>query len=173
MWVERGAPAYGATMNVEQATHRVRAAAARVDEALEAVAAAKQALHREALKALVAVDGDEVQRDLVHRLYWDVPELPVKTLAAVIGSAARVRQLATPGPLLGACDVCGAEVRATSRSHLDRRFARCKPCEPKPRYDWGASAGDDWYPDAADREEPPEWWEVLDDCDNDELDPRG
>jgi hypothetical protein len=120
-------------MDIEHALSQVQAAHARVDESQEALAAAKQALQRTALQALLAVDGDDGrQRDLVRRLYWEVPAVPVNAIEVVVGSAARVRKLARPGPLVGACDVCGADVQATTRTQLAKGHARCPGCVPEP-----------------------------------------
>lgn len=157
-------------MDTEVLIEDVREAADVVDAALEAVEEARRALHRAALRALVAVDGDdERERQLVRTLYWDVPAVPVKTMEAVIGSAKQVRDLAAPGPLLGRCDGCEAEVFATSRTHRDTGPVRCKPCERKhrpaairPPHPWPP---DPWHEDAP-PPEPPDWDE-LDDAEDD------
>lgn len=146
-------------MGIEQTIAGVRAAATRVDEALEGVAAAKQALWHEALKALVRRDGDGWERDLVRRLYWDVPQLPVKTLEAAVGTAARVRELAGPGPVLGTCDDCDTELRATSRTQLASGSTCCTSCEQKRRKASRSPQAGDWDTDIPGPEIPPEWYE--------------
>jgi hypothetical protein len=124
-------------MDIDQAIDRIHAATAGLAHAQAAVEAAKQTLHREALRALIDADGDEAhQQALAHRLYWDVPELPVRTLEAVLGSGTAVRRIAGPGPVLGACSGCGAELRATSRSERASGAARCSPCDAAHQAEW-------------------------------------
>lgn len=121
-------------MDTEDALARIHAAAARVDQSLDAVTAAQQALQREALRALLAADGDEDrQRALVRALYWEVPALPVKTLEAAVGTAAQVREVAAPGPLVGPCQDCGQQQPATSRTQRAKRPWRCGACEEERR----------------------------------------
>lgn len=121
-------------MDTAQALTNVRAAADRLEAALAAVTTAQQDLQREALLALLAADGDhERQRAVVRALYWDVPALPVKTLEAAIGTARQVRELAAPGPLVGTCEGCGAEILATSRTQAAQGADRCGPCETERR----------------------------------------
>lgn len=121
-------------MDTPQALTNVRAAVDRLDEALAAVTTAQQDLQREALLALLAADGDhERQRAVVRALYWDVPALPVKTIEAAIGTARQVRELAAPGPLVGTCEGCGAEILATSRTQAAQGADRCGPCESEHR----------------------------------------
>jgi hypothetical protein len=115
-------------MDIEQAITGVHAAVARVDAAQEAVAAAKDILQREALRALVAAEDDDTTRELVRRLYWEVPELPTKTIEAVLGTRTRVFKLAGPGPVIGACDDCGTDIRATSRTHRNSGASVCEGC---------------------------------------------
>lgn len=154
-------------MDIDEAITQVRNAAAGVDEALAAVTAAKHALNRAALAALVAVDGDEEQeRALVRRLYWDVPELAVKSLEAVVGTAARVRELAGPGPRLGSCEDCGTELHATSRTQLAAGVTCCEPCQqqrrqppPPPAMEWPSAHRNGCCPDP-----PPAWYDELDDA---------
>jgi hypothetical protein len=120
-------------MNIDQALRNVQQARERVDESQEALAAARHALQRTALQALLSVDGDDDrQRELVRQLYWEVPDMPVNAIDVVVGGAGRVRKLAGPGPLLGACDVCGADVHAGSRTQLAHGHARCPGCVPEP-----------------------------------------
>lgn len=124
----------GIEESVETAVERVLAQVRRLHRAREEVAAAQTALQREALSVLVAGDGDvEYERELVRALYWRVPDLPVRTLEAIAGTATRVRQLAAPGPLLGECEECGEELRATSRSGLAHPSKHCPPCTRKLR----------------------------------------
>ncbi len=141
----------------------VRDAAERVDSCLQEVEDARRGLHRAALRALMAVDGDcEREQALVAALYWDIQTVPVKTLEAVIGSSAQVRALAGPGPLLGRCHDCDAPVRATSRTHLATGVERCQPCErqrrPRPGSTWQDGWGADLpAPDASPADVPPLW----------------
>lgn len=152
-------------MDIDEAITQVRNAAAGVDEALAAVTAAKHALNRAALAAFLAADGDEEhERALVRRLYWDVPEVAVKTLEAVVGSAARVRELAGPGPRLGSCEDCGTVLHATSRTQLAAGASRCEPCDkrrlesppPPPAMDWPRAHANGCCPDPL-PDPPPEW----------------
>lgn len=115
-------------MDIDDAIRTVRAAATALEEAHEQVAAAQQTLQRDALRAVIDADGDEEVRELVRRLYWEMPDLPVKTLEAVIGPARRVRELAAPGPALGPCADCGTELHATSRTNLAQGQDTCHPC---------------------------------------------
>lgn len=156
-------------MDIEHALTRVRTAAAQIDESLAAVTAARQALQREALRALMAFDGDdERHRDLVRALYWEVPALPAKTLEAVVGgTAAEMRALAAPGPLVGSCDGCGAELRATSRTQLAKPPDECPNCEKERRRREREHRQQGWYEDDHPAP-PPDWFMVLDD-DLDEL----
>ena len=149
-------------MDVQLAVSAVRAATARVEEALEGVAVAKQALQHAALKALVEVDGDATrERELIRLLYWDVPLLPVKTIEAAVGTAARVRELAGPGPVLATCEGCGAELRATSRTQLAAGLAQCRPCERRRQEAAIAQLGDPW-PGPPEDDIPAQWYEDLD-----------
>lgn len=152
-----------ADMDIDEAVDTVRSAAARVERALADVEAAKQTLQREALKALVGFDGDDGgEQVLISRLYWDVPELPVKTLEAAVGTLARVRQLAGPGPVVGRCDDCDLELRATSRTQLTSGATTCKPCEKKRREAADAERWRPWRDDVPDGPVPPDWYDGLD-----------
>jgi hypothetical protein len=159
-------------MDIEEAIAKVRAAAGCVDDALEAVADAKQDLQRAAIVALLEVEGGEdAERELVRRLYWEVRELPVKTLEAVVGPAGRVRELAGPGPALAPCPDCQVERLAASRTELASPPHRCKSCEqrwreqPYERWErptigaWGDEG--DWPDDLP--SEPPEWDDAVED----------
>jgi hypothetical protein len=119
-------------------------------------------------------------QEVVRQLYWDVPELPVKTLEAAVGSPKRVRELAGPGPLLGDCSDCGVEVRATSRTQLADGTSTCKPCtrerqeaERARRQAAWARAGEpgplDWQDELGWCEEPG-WYD--DDFDDEGPDPE-
>jgi hypothetical protein len=139
-------------MDIEEAIAKVRAAAGCVDDALDAVTYAKQDLQRAAIVALLEVEGDEdAERELVRRLYWEVRELPVKTLEVVVGPAGRVRELAGPGPALAPCPDCQAERRAASRTELSSPPHRCKPCEQRlreqPYERWERTAISPWGDD--------------------------
>lgn len=148
-------------MDIAQALTNVRAAADRLDEALAAVTTAQQDLQREALVALLAAEGDhERQRVVVRALYWDVLALPVKTLEAAIGTARQVRELAAPGPLLGSCEDCGAEILATSRTQATQGADRCGPCETEHRRLARQRQEEQWRREA---EAPPEAPEPDDD----------
>lgn len=115
-------------MDIDQAITTVRAAVGRLDEATEAVAAAKEALQREALRVLVAAEDEAEARQVLHRLYWDVPEVPIKTLEAVAGSSTRVYKLVGPGPVVARCEDCAADIRAKSRTHAARGVTVCDDC---------------------------------------------
>jgi hypothetical protein len=89
-------------MDTEPLIREVRDAADRVAASREAVEEARRALHRAALRALIAVEGDaDRERALVRTLYWDVPELPVRTIEVVVGGPAAVRARAGTGPRPG------------------------------------------------------------------------
>jgi hypothetical protein len=166
-------------MDIEHAVREIQAAAGRVDEALAGVEAARQTLQCEALRALVEVNADEDRLcDLIRRLYWDVPGLPVKTLEAAVGPPARVRELAGPGPMVGACEDCGVELHASSRTQLATGLTCCKPCEKQRRAAERAAelAADaerraaasrsraEWYDDEGeDSAWPAEWHDRFDD----------
>lgn len=145
-------------MDIEALIRDVRDAAGEVDACIQAVEDARRSLHRSALKALMAVSGDrERERALVAALYWEVRAVPVKTLEAVVGSAAQVRALAGPGPLLGDCDVCATPVHATSRSNLATGVARCKPCEARRRLSRTPVMPGSWDDEVPSPDPPPEW----------------
>lgn len=59
--------------------------------------------------------------------------LPVKSLEAAVGTAAQVRVLAAPGPLVGPCQDCDQQVRATSRTQRAKSPWRCERCEAERR----------------------------------------
>lgn len=150
-------------MDIDQAVEKVRSAAARVEHALADVEAAKQTLQREALKALVSLEGDKGREQaLISRLYWDVRELPVKTLEAAAGTPARVRQLAGPGPVVGRCEDCDIEMRATSRTQLAGGATVCKPCEKKRRDAAEAARWRPWHGEVPDGPVPADWYDALD-----------
>jgi hypothetical protein len=129
----------------------------------EAVEEARLALHRAALRALIGVAGDaDRERTLVRSLYWDVPELPVKTIEVVVGGPAEVRARAGPGPLLGRGDMGDVEGHATSRTHLATGTPRCKPCDRKRKPASPTLPPNPWDEDAFPLE-PPEWDELDDD----------
>jgi hypothetical protein len=152
-------------MQTEEPIDVIRAAARRVETSVAAVAEAKEALQRQALRALVNLDGDEQERELVRTLYWQVLELPVKTLEVAVGSRARMRELAGPGPVLGTCDECGVEVQASSRTQLAAGSPRCKPCEAKPRQPLWSPSQLDGEADVPLPDEPPAQDADLDDWD--------
>lgn len=158
-------------MNVTDALASVRAASERVESAAAEVADAKQDLHRATLRALLDAETDrDAMAALVSHLYWEVPEVQVKTLEVGVGSKARLKELAGPGPVRGTCKGCGCELRATSRTNLAARYpaTRCTACEWRRQEEreaamWGNApqptpeAPPDWYPGEADPWADPDW----------------
>jgi hypothetical protein len=146
-------------MDINQALTNVRAAAIRVEEAARSVASAKEELHRLALQALVTADDEAERHALVHGLYWEVRDLPVKTIEAVVGPRARVLEIVGPGPSLGTCTGCATELFATSRTDLTSGRQRCGACEREARRAERAAA----------RKPAPWRWQDLEDFPEDTM----
>jgi hypothetical protein len=147
-------------MDIEQTLSEIATAAADVAAAEAAVTDGKQRLHRTALRGLVGAEGDDELARLVARLYWTVPELTVRSLAAVVGSDNEVRAMAGPGPSIPPCAGCGEERAATSRSQLANPPLECTVCaaarQRREREEWQHPARD-----AQEREEREEWLQHL------------
>jgi 3'-phosphoadenosine 5'-phosphosulfate (PAPS) 3'-phosphatase len=159
-------------MDITTAVAQVRQAAADVEQAVEAVDRAREALQRAALRALVDAGDDAAMRELLHQLYWNVPELPVKTLEAVVGGGARVRQLAGPGPVIGACTDCDTAIHASSRTHMTTRPTCCTSCKSARERARRAQAmrsinGGPWDDDGSPGPVPAEWYDTLEPPDED------
>jgi hypothetical protein len=109
-----------------------------ITRSVDALATAKtgvtSALHRVEEVALRAPrpprrDGDPDElRQVVATLYWTALDLPVKTIATVVGSPEAVRDLAGAGPALSPCRTCGMPRRARTRTELKSPDAECADC---------------------------------------------
>ena len=151
-------------MNVDEAFASIAQAHAAFRDAQLQIEITKSALHTTAVTALAAVEPDD-QGALVHRLYWEMLEIPVKTLQAVVGTNAKVRELAGAGPVVGRCQDCEEELRASTRNEVNSSPQRCKRCEMR-RHDHRFGRLDLGYDsDVPPPDYPPEWddedgWEL-------------
>ncbi|MGI8875040.1 MAG: hypothetical protein ACR2KP_12070 [Egibacteraceae bacterium] len=74
-------------MDIAQTLTELETAVRDVEAAEAALAEGKQRLHRTALRALVAAEVETDLQQLVSRLYWEVPALPVRSIGAAVAEA--------------------------------------------------------------------------------------
>lgn len=74
-------------MDMDRAVSEMRHAEEDVKRAFAAVEDAKQTLQRAAVRLLLdRSDDEDAIRELIRRLYWEVPQVPVKALEVAVGT---------------------------------------------------------------------------------------
>lgn len=149
-------------MDTEQTLVEITRSVDALTTARARVASAVQCVEEVALRALRAVRDaeDGTLRDIVAVLYWGAPDLPVRTMASIVGSDDEVRALAGPGPDLRPCRTCGEPRRARTRTELKTPASECEDCrEERRRRELEAQrrAEEEW----AERQDLEEWQQHL------------